>query len=272
MSFRWFDDWYAIEQIAEGVTAIGEPHYHQVNWNYLVEGQTRALLFDTGPGIRNIAPVVESLTGKPLTVLPSHMHFDHTGNLHRFSNIAMADLPILRACNIDGVLHASDDLYLGHYENMVWKPVAVNAWLPIGHEIDLGGRKVELVHTPGHSPDSISLWEADANILFAADFIYPGPLYAQVPGSDLHDYLASAQRLLALISAQTEIFCAHGKESNEGKYFAPVMRFSDVCDLETALLKLKASGEKPAESVINERMNLLASEAAYACWSGRSAQ
>ena len=95
MSFRWFDDWYATEQIAEGVTAIGEPHYHQVNWNYLIEGQTRALLFDTGPGIRNIAPVVESLTSKPLTVLPSHMHFDHTGNLHRFSNIAMADLPIL---------------------------------------------------------------------------------------------------------------------------------------------------------------------------------
>ena len=38
---RWFDDWFAIETIAPGVHAIGEPRFHQVNWNYLIEGQQR---------------------------------------------------------------------------------------------------------------------------------------------------------------------------------------------------------------------------------------
>ena len=33
---RWFDDWYAIEEIAPGLFAIGEPKYHQINWNYLI--------------------------------------------------------------------------------------------------------------------------------------------------------------------------------------------------------------------------------------------
>ncbi len=262
---RWFDDWYALEEVAPGVTAIGEPLYHQVNWNYLVEGEDRALLFDTGPGVRSIAPVVESLTNKPLTVLPSHLHYDHTGNLHRFSTIAIADLPILRACMMDNLLQASDDLYLGHLEDMVWKPVAVSQWLPIGHHIDLGGLALEIIHTPGHSPDSISLWCAKLNILLAADFIYPGPLYAQVPGANLADYLAAADRLLSTISPLTQIFCAHGEDNQR----APVMMRSDVADLARALEALKSSGKTPENSVINAKMTLLANNAAFAPWQTR---
>jgi hydroxyacylglutathione hydrolase len=261
-TLRWFDDWYALEQVAEGVTAIGEPHYHQVNWNYLIEGDFGALLFDTGPGIRNIEPVVSALTSKPLTVLPSHMHFDHTGNLHRFKHIAVADLPMLRCCEKDGLLHATDDLYLGHYEGMIWKPVKVSQWLPIGHHIDLGGVTLEVVATPGHSPDSISLWNRKANILFAADFVYPGPLYAQVPGSNLEDYLDSTRRLLAMTSVDTRIFCAHGGPDQR----APHLTIADLADLQAGLEGLKRSGQTPEETVINANMTLLAGKAAFASW------
>ena len=88
-----------------------EPRFHQINWNYLIEGQHTALLFDTGPGVRDISEVVRALTKLPLIALPSHLHFDHTGNLHRFQDIALADLPVLRACMRDGLLHATDDLF-----------------------------------------------------------------------------------------------------------------------------------------------------------------
>jgi hydroxyacylglutathione hydrolase len=262
---HWYDDWYATEALTGGVTAIGEPHYHQVNWNYLIQGNSAALLFDTGPGVRNIAPVVAALAHKPLTVLPSHMHFDHTGNLHRFSNIAIADLPILRACMRGDMLHASDDLFLGHYEDMLWKPVPVSQWLPIGRLIDLGGVTLEVIHTPGHSPDSISLWNREANILFAADFIYPGPLYAQVPGSDLEDYLASATCLLALIDTETHIYCAHGARDQR----APRMNRSDIVDLQSTLEGLKRSGQRPESTEINTKMTLLADDAAFASWQSR---
>lgn len=259
---RWFDDWYALEDLGQGITAIGEPHYHQVNWNYLIEGTSRALLFDTGPGVRNVAPVVQALTKKPVTVLPSHMHYDHTGNLYRFDRVVIADLPVLRACEHEGVLHASDDLYLGHYEDMVWKPVRVSEWLSISHHIDLGGTKFEIIHTPGHSPDSVSLWNAKANILLAADFIYPGPLYAQVPGADLADYLHSAENLLEFINPQTRIFCAHGGPDQR----APRMTMVDIVDLREVLKQLKASSQMPAETTINAKMTLLANEAAFKAW------
>jgi hydroxyacylglutathione hydrolase len=266
---RWFDDWFAIEELAPGAFAIGEPLYQHINWNYLIEGRDRALLFDTGPGLRSIAAAVTSLTSKPVTALPSHLHFDHTGNLHEFPQIAMPDLPELRACESDGMFHATEELFLGSYESMIWKPVWVGQWWPIGQRIDLGGTQLDLLHTPGHSPDSVSLWNAQANMLFAADFIYPGELYGQVPGSNLQEYLASAERLLETLSEQTRIFCAHGKPDACGKHRAPRMDRNDISDLRHALVTLKASGRHPASTVINAKMTLTANEAAFASWQAR---
>jgi len=263
---RWFDDWFAIEDIAPGVYAIGEPRFHQINWNYLIEGQDTALLFDTGPGVRDISQVVRALTDFPLITLPSHLHFDHTGNLQRFQNIALADLPVLRSCMRDGLLHASDDLFRGFLEGMVWKPVKISQWLPIGSRIDLGGRQLEVLHTPGHSPDSISLFDREANILFAADFVYPGPLYAQVPGANLADYLTTSVALLTQIDDQTKIFCGHGAPDEKGKHRAPLMGSQDISDLQKSLASLKDSGKTPKETTVNARMTLLANKAAYASW------
>jgi hydroxyacylglutathione hydrolase len=263
---RWFDDWFALENVAPGVHAIGEPRFHQINWNYLIEGQHTALLFDTGPAVRDISEVVRSLTKLPLITMPSHLHFDHTGNLHRFENIALADLPVLRACMRDGLLHATDDLFRGFLEGMVWKPVKISQWWSIGKRIDLGSRHLEVLHTPGHSPDSISLFDREANILFAADFIYPGPLYAQVPGANLADYLTTAGALLPQIDSQTKIFCAHGAPDEKGKHRAPMMDNQDVLDLQKTLKDLKNSGKTPKETTVNARMTLLANKAAYASW------
>lgn len=263
---KWFDDWFAIENVASGVHAIGEPQYHWHNWNYLIEGRDGALLFDTGPGIRDIVPAAASLTSKTPVALPSHMHFDHTGNLHRFSHIAFADLPMLRAHERDGLFRATDDLYLGHWINKVWTPIRVTSWLPIGHRIELGGKHLEIIHTPGHSPDSISLWDADANILLAADFVYPGDLYAQVPGSCLRDYLNTADQLVSLINDQTRIYCAHGKPDNHGRNAAPMLERSDILDLRNALLAAKKSGNKSESIFVNQRMSLIVDDRSYASW------
>ena len=109
---HWFDDYYVVGDMGEGAFAIGEPLYGQCNFSYLIVGAERALLFDTGPGVRNIAPVVRALTALPVEVLPSQIHFDHTGNLHRFDDIALPDLPLLRRQVRDGVFS------LGLYQSL----------------------------------------------------------------------------------------------------------------------------------------------------------
>jgi hydroxyacylglutathione hydrolase len=263
---RWFDDWFAIDEVAPGIIAIGEPRFHQINWNYLVTGTRRALLFDTGPGVRDISKVVRALTNLPVTAMPSHLHFDHTGCLARFDTIAMADLPMLRDCEQDGWFHAPDELYRGFREGMVWTPVKVAQWLEVGAMIDLGGRQFEVLYTPGHSPDSISLLDRDAGILLAADFIYPGSLYAQIPGADLAAYLETASKLTQSLGDGIRLLCAHGMPDNNDEHRAPRLKRQDVIDLAKSLEKLKASGQRPSSWPINEHMSLLLADQAFASW------
>jgi hydroxyacylglutathione hydrolase len=149
---------------------------------------------------------------------------------------------------------------------MVWRPVRVSNWLAPGAAIDLGGRRLDLVPTPGHSPDSVSLHESRTKLFFAADFIYPGQLYAQVPGSDLAAYLATARALGQCLTDESRILCAHGETATNGSHRALAMARSDLVDLADRLEVLRQSGARPAQWAINGRMMLLASPAAYGAW------
>lgn len=262
----WLDDWFAVEEVAPGVIAIGEPRFHQLNWNYLILGKRRALLFDTGPGVRNIAAAVRTLTTLPVTALPSHMHYDHTGGLSGFDNVVLPDLPVLRACDQGGWLMPTDELYVGWWEGMTWTPVRVAQWLPIGSRIDLGGRSLELLHTPGHSPDSVSLLDSGSDLLFAADYVYPGKLYAQLRNSDLRQYLDAAEALHPKLRDSTVILSAHGKPDAQRLHRAPRLARQDVADLRDSLIRLRASGERPAAWPVNDRMSLLLADGAFRSW------
>jgi Metallo-beta-lactamase superfamily len=107
---RWFDDYYVVANLGGDAYAIGEPRYGQCNFSYLIVGSERALLFDTGPGIRDITKVVKALTSLPTVALPSHLHFDHIGNLARFEDVALPDSPALRAQTRDS------EFSLGFYQ------------------------------------------------------------------------------------------------------------------------------------------------------------
>ena len=76
----WHNDYYTLEWLDARTVAIAEPLYYQQNINYLILGDERAILFDAGPGLRRIQPVVNALTNKPVTFVPSHLHYDHLGD------------------------------------------------------------------------------------------------------------------------------------------------------------------------------------------------
>ncbi len=265
------DDWYAVQKIDERTFAIGEPLYHQQNWSYLFVGETGSLLFDTGSFCRDITGVVDRRARGPLTTVPSHMHFDHLGNVTKFDNIVVADLPMLRACVQDGLLTPTEEMFLGAYEGNDAPSFAVSSWIAIEDVIDLGDRQFQILHTPGHSTDSISLFSRDENRLFAADFIYPGDLYGQVPGASLPDYLEHAERIRELIDDGTEIFCAHGDIDEAGEHSAPLLGRSDVEALRSGLEQIRSDAaswpDEPQWRIeISPRLSLIISPEAVADW------
>lgn len=234
-------DWYKVVDLGNGITAIGEPRYHQQNWSYLICGTDRALLFDTGSYYGDIAPIVAGLTDLPLTVLPSHMHYDHLGNILAFERIVLPDLPVLRACATGGQITPTETLFLGRSEDRTAPTFAVAEWLPIGAEIDLGGITLSLLHTPGHSPDSVSLWWAAGSTLFAADYLYHGPLYAQVPGADLPAYLATARSLQNLLPDNARILGAHGNADGYDSAEPPSLTQPALAELIACLERIAAA-------------------------------
>jgi len=234
---RWFDDYFVIETIDPTTFAIGEPRYYQGNDSYLILGAQRAILFDAGTGLRDIVPVVRSLTNLPVTVIPSHLHFDHVGALGRFDRTALLDDPSLRARARDSRLTLRRYEFLGFADRLPAPTFRVDEWWAPDSTIDLGGRRLRVLATPGHTPTSVSLYDEGRNQLFAGDFIYPGHLYAFLPGASRSAYLATTQRLLSIIDPDTQIFAAHMADP-PAPVRAPVLQVADLHALERALTSI----------------------------------
>ncbi len=226
----WFDDWYAITKLDEHTFAIAEPRYDQYNVNYLIVGDARALLFDTGPGVRDIRSVVAALTDLPVTAAFSHLHYDHIAGQPKFAWIASLDTPTIRSrVAADGTFTPSL-LQHGGPERPTFP---ISEWWAPDARIDLGGRVLQMISAPGHTPESLALYDAARGQLFTGDYIYPGDLFAFAPGSDLRAYRDTAQRLLDIVADQRDvsIYGAHVPTSST----SPRQGIRDLERLATAL-------------------------------------
>ncbi len=234
---HWFDDYFVIESIDPTTIAIGEPRYYQGNYSYLILGTERAVLFDAGTGLKDIVPVVRTLTHLPITVIPSHLHFDHVGALGRFDRTALLDDPSLRARLRDGRLTLKRYEFLGFADRLPTPTFRVDEWWAPDSTIDLGGRRLRVLATPGHTPTSVSLYDESRHQLFAGDFVYPGNLYAFLPGASRGAYLATTKQLLSIVDADTKIFAAHMADP-PAPIRAPVLQVKDLRALEGALMSI----------------------------------
>lgn len=265
---RWVDDYFTVEVLDESTFAIGEPRYAQQNFSFLIVGSDRAVLFDAGPGYYDIRSVAESLTDKPITFVPSHFHFDHTGNTITFESVAVVDLPYLRKRAPDDKLALTSDEHLGWVESVENITLEVDEWIAPGTDIDLGDRKLEVLYTPGHTEDSISLFDRKANILFTGDFIIPGPLFAFLPNSGMGDYVHGTETVLAAVPDDVRIYAAHRMEGPG----APQLVIDDLRDLKATLDSIQ-SGDSAAEGFypviykVNDRIDIWAEPSFLQNWS-----
>jgi glyoxylase-like metal-dependent hydrolase (beta-lactamase superfamily II) len=200
-------DWFHVFPLDEHTFAISEPKYWQENVSYLLIGSRRALLFDTGPGIYSIRAEVRRLTSLPVIAIPTHLHFDHVGDLDEFSDVRLLDMPELRAQVRGGYFVETSS----QYQLRGSLKYRVHGWIKDGQTIDLGGRTVRLVSTPGHTPDSVSLVDANGERLFTGDLVNRVATLCAVPGSDVNQMAESLHRLLELGSARTRAYEAHAE-------------------------------------------------------------
>lgn len=238
-------EWFEVYQAALGVFALVEPQQFQEAISYLIVGRERALLFDSGIGLLPIRPVVEELTKLPIEVLNSHTHFDHVGGNAEFERVLALDTPYTRAnmvgfpsAHLKGEVEptsfckgAPPGAPVATFHTRAWKAART-----VGdrEKIDLGGRVLEVLRIPGHTPDSVALFDREQGLLWTGDSYYESTIWLFAPETDLAAYEASMARLAALPGVK-QLLPAHNTASADPR------RLGQVRD---AIREVRASPQK----------------------------
>ena len=207
-------EWFKVTYLNPQTYIIEEPKSSQGNVSYLLFGDKKAIMFDTGCGENEakdglkIKPLLAKMTNLPTTLLLSHFHFDHNQNIAEFSNIAFPDLPFLRASVSDKDVYTftDEDLFTGDYP----AKVQVTEWLPMNTDIDLGNRKIQLVNIPGHTKESVAIIDKTNKLAFLGDYLYNGSLFL-FDEKDIPVYKKTVNYLSDILTDDYRLFGAHGK-------------------------------------------------------------
>lgn len=200
--------WFTVEQIDQQTYVIREPlHYEETNC-YLLLGSDKALLIDSGMGIANISEVVHHLTSLPVIVIATHIHWDHIGGhkyfaqkyVHKEEQSWMEDrfplpLDVVKQNLLREECTFPTDFDIDSYT--IWQGKA-SAILHNHDCIDIGGRIIEVYHTPGHSPGHMCFYECDKAYLYTGDLAYEGILYANYPTTDPIAFMNSLASIASL--------------------------------------------------------------------------
>jgi glyoxylase-like metal-dependent hydrolase (beta-lactamase superfamily II) len=225
------DSWFQVGRIREGIYMISEPHHFQEVKSYLVVGEHRAALIDTGMGIGNIKAIAEKLTDREIIVINTHSHFDHIGDNWRFGEIAIhkneAEIIEKGVKNVFSGEMAKENKWGRFPEGFDVNaysitPSKATMLLEEGSLINLGGARLKVLHTPGHSPGSICLLDESRRMLYTGDTIYEGTLYAYFSDSDIRDYARSVRRLCYLYERLDLVLPAHNEVPLKPKFLCTV--------------------------------------------------
>ena len=216
------EEWYEVIEhkdylyvIREKVDEI-EPRLRTTYVNiYLLLGSEKALLIDTGCGIFPLKPIIDKIIGqRELLVFNTHCHFDHRGGNDEFPEVYIHESEkdvISVPEDISWLQYSSNEMVKNEYgkKDFKLKPSVTVKSIKEGDELDLGGITVKVIHTPGHSVGSISLF-TDRGELFTGDLAHYGAMYLQQK-SGVHVILDSLSKLMRIFETKKlkEIYPAH---------------------------------------------------------------
>ncbi|MBV8714292.1 MAG: MBL fold metallo-hydrolase [Chloroflexi bacterium] len=174
-----------------------------------------AVVIDPGDEPEEILALARDMGVKITRVLASHAHLDHI----------MAARDIVEATGAPFLLHAED---VGIAENM---PLSARMWLghdvapaptpdafPVdGQDIEVAGVTLRVIHTPGHTPGSLSLYAAEARLLFSGDTLFRESIgRTDLPGGNTETIMASIRQRLYSLPDDTRVLPGHMQETTIG--------------------------------------------------------
>ena len=241
-------DWYLIKKITPYLYLIQEnfekidSHYYTSFTNmYLIIGSHTALLFDTGTGIVNLRPYIKPIIKHhELIVINSHNHFDHVGGNYFFEETMIHRLDFKKLTkNMDlRFLSSSNSIVKNYLEKINYELSFANSMVPLnGDEVfDLGGLKVNVIYTPGHTPGSICLY-LDTGEIFTGDTFQLGAIF--LPSTEIvNDYIVSLNKILNIATKfpNPKLYPGHEKIGLSINYIRELINTINLIETKTPVI------------------------------------
>jgi hydroxyacylglutathione hydrolase len=216
--------WYIIKKIDDRTYIISESRSSQNNSSFLIMGSREAILYDSGTvenKSESITQVICSLTKLPITLLSSHFHFDHIGNISDFKIIGIPEIQSLKnRISADSLIDLTQD------ETLTKSTVTlkISRLFNVEKDIDLGNRKIRILPTPGHTKESISIIDNGNGYIFTGDLVYNGLLLL----NDCKDYIKSINEVLENSNSKYRVFGSHGKPEVNYKQLVKIKKAIEI--------------------------------------------
>lgn len=201
------NNWFTIEKIDNKTFSISEYKHWENSHSYLLLGKEKALLIDTGLGISNIKEKIDKITTLPIIVATTHVHWDHIGGHKYFDNVAVHKLekdwlikfPLSLTDVKNNLLKKPCD-FPENFDISKYKIYSKNPTTILNDNdiVDLGNRKIKVIHTPGHSPGHLCFYDIENKYLFTGDLVYYGKLDVYYPTTDPVDFKNSIEKIRKL--------------------------------------------------------------------------
>ncbi len=220
----------------DGHTWIGTGNLMSNESLYLIEGNNRAILIDAGTKIADLDKIVASITSKPVTLVATHVHPDHTGS-------AVNYFPVIYIAPGDTVAIPS---MMADYKGEV-------RFLKDGKMLDLGGRQLEVVFTPAHTPGSVTFIDTKAGYGFSGDSFGSGNLLL---GVDFSTLIATCKKMEAKMLKYnvSKLYPGHFMGRNP----ETLQRVRDMITLSNDVMSGKVKGESNPRGMMG--LNLIISD------------
>jgi hydroxyacylglutathione hydrolase len=180
---------------------------------YVLQSNTDAMIIDPGDEPDRIVRFVRDIKVKPSQIIATHTHFDHVLGV----DTVRAEL------NIPFLIHHDDLTMLESMQSRVRQfmgfevppPPKVDGYLKDGDSLKVGDETVRILHTPGHSPGSISL--AGEGYVLTGDALFNQSIgRTDLPGGDLKTLIHSIKDRLFKLGDNTTVYPGHGPETTIG--------------------------------------------------------
>lgn len=208
---------YIITELPHKVWHFYETSDHWTGM-YLVVGEKRALMIDTGNGTGPLRQLAEEITSFPIDVVCTHGHGDHTGANNQFERayVHPKDMPmLLRSFQLTDQLVQRRARLLKERHGIEFsdeqKQLPNYLMGPVrgGDVIDLGGRTLEIIEIPGHTPGGIALLDRENRLLFTGDSAGEYTIWAHI-GTTISQYRRSMLALKKRAAEFDMLLPAHG--------------------------------------------------------------